>query len=511
MAEPPAAVVRAFKPKGNLQLHRLGKHARFHCTHCRKDKTAVLVAIMGGDWEQTICEQCYALLRREQLQPVNETKEKVRKAAREAARKAARAKQQAREARARFPGAYALLTFLRAADVRAELGGGGWLWIDDKQVQRIDQLPPPETFKWRKMVDTIVVKHVCDKFSTAVQDYAQFGKGLHVIPQWSESGFSIVEGDVQLAIIHPTRAYISDGKVTHAKVIHANFLTPGPHWQQVADAFRRAEPELVAGWKHGRKAQATPRRAVVTVGAQIRHTATPRRIDRFPSDLSKELINACLGASHRIRLERQVAYERPVILQCDVGELTLLPIDGSETRLHVPFHFAKGVQTLQGELVLGNRDPLPLLIGKDVAYKDAITAWTYALLGFADATCIEFEPVQPTIRRKSARPRWHPSSSVSRHRPSMGTLPRRRQWPSHLEPVGQWISYSGSLVAGHRRHLNDGRTASDDARERARQVGIILHPDETWVQPHVRGIPDNIEMRFLWHMPIELKPSAHSS
>jgi hypothetical protein len=84
-------------------------------------------------------------------------------------------------------------------------------------------------------------------------------------------------------------------------------------------------------------------------------------------------------------------------------------------------------------------------------------------------------------------------------------LPRTQHWPRHLEPVGQWVSYSGSLVAGHRRHLHDGRTASDEARERARQVGIILQPYETWVQPHVRGIPDNIEMRFLWHAPVELK------
>ena len=94
------------------------------------------------------------------------------------------------------------------------------------------------------MVDTIVVKHVRSEFSTAVEDYARFGKGLHVIPQWSESGFSIVANDLQRAMIHPTRAYISDGKVIHAKVIHANFLAPGPHWQRVVDALHRAEPKL---------------------------------------------------------------------------------------------------------------------------------------------------------------------------------------------------------------------------------------------------------------------------
>jgi hypothetical protein len=79
------------------------------------------------------------------------------------------------------------------------------------------------------MVDKIVVERVRDKFNTVVEDNAHFGKGLGVVPQWSESGFSIMRDDVQLTFIHPTRTYISDGKVVHAKVIHANFLIPGPH------------------------------------------------------------------------------------------------------------------------------------------------------------------------------------------------------------------------------------------------------------------------------------------
>jgi hypothetical protein len=515
MADPPAAVVKTLKPQGNLQLHRLTKRASFHCVHCRKDKKAHLVATKDGDWARTVCHPCYRVLLGEQRESGSVAKEEVRRASRpkSPSRKAARGAQQEREAwaardraaRSRWPGAYNLVAFLRAADVSAKLDRDGRLWINGKRVQHGDQLPQPETFQWRKKVDTIVVDHIRDKFNTAVDDYARLGKGLRIIPQWRERGFSVVDGDVQLAIIHPTRAYVSDGKHVHAKVIHANFLTPGPHWQQVANALHRAELELTARWKHGNQAHAAPQKGAAAAEAQIRHTAEPRRINRFPTNLSQELISACLDASHRIRLERQVAYERPLILQCDVGELTLLPIVGSETRLRMPFRLVKGTETLQGELLLGNRDPLPLLISEDVAHKDAITAWTHALLGFADATCIKFEPTQPTALRVSARPRRGPSSAVSHRRHSMGTLPRTRHWPRHLEPVGQWISYSGSLVAGHRRHLNGGRTASDEARERARQVGIILQPDETWVQPHVRGIPDNIEMRFLWHAPVELK------
>jgi hypothetical protein len=108
----------------------------------------------------------------------------------------------------------------------------------------------------------------------------------------------------------------------------------------------------------------------------------------LPDDLAPELIDACLDASRRIRLDRQVAYEWPVILESDVGELTLLPIAGPETRLHMPFRFRMGMDVLHGELVLGDCDPLALLIGTEIPDEAATTVWTCALLGFADATCI---------------------------------------------------------------------------------------------------------------------------
>jgi hypothetical protein len=165
------------------------------------------------------------------------------------------------------------------------------------------------------------------------------------------------------------------------------------------------------------------------------------------NDLAPELIDACRDASRRIRLERQVAYERPVVLECDVGDLTLLPIAEAQTRLLLPFRLNKGMKTLTGELVLGDRDPLPLLIGEDVADEDALTAWAYALVGFADTTCVEFEPTEPRTGRGPTRPR-QPPSLTSHRRPSAQTLPR--QWPRQLEPVGDWIRCSGSFVAGAR-------------------------------------------------------------
>jgi hypothetical protein len=172
--------------------------------------------------------------------------------------------------------------------------------------------------------------------------------------------------------------------------------------------------------------------------------------------------------------------------------------------LLVPFRLAKGTETVRGELALIDHDPLPLLIGAGVADEDAIIAWICALLGFADAMCIETEPGELAFQRAPARSRWHRSTSAYGRRPSTRTLPQKRLWSRNLEPVGHWVQYGGSLVAGHRRRLNDGRTASAEACNRALRVGIILRPNETWVRLHTRGVPDDVEMRFRWHAQAEL-------
>ena len=125
------------------------------------------------------------------------------------------------------------------------------------------------------------------------------------------------------------------------------------------------------------------------------------------------------------------------------------------------------------------------------------------------STCIELEPVEPPGRHEAERPR-HPSPSIS-HRPlSTQTLPRKPQWPNHLEPVGRWIRSGGSYVPGFPRHLPDGWTASDETRDRARRVGIILQREETWVRAHIRGVPEGIEIRFWWHAPTSSNSSVPS-
>ena len=149
-----------------------------------------------------------------------------------------------------------------------------------------------------------------------------------------EHGFVIMRGDVRLAIIHATRA-----QIPHREVIYANFLLAGLHRQQVADTLHDAEPELVAEWRQEQEGEVV----AAVPEAERRQTAARRCIDQLPDDLAPEFIEACLGASRRIRLDRQVAYDRPVILECTVGELTLMPITETGTRLLMPFRLNSGL------------------------------------------------------------------------------------------------------------------------------------------------------------------------
>jgi len=520
-AKPPAEVIQTFGAAGSLQLHRLNEPARFYCVTCRKYKRADRAATTNGDWKRAVCNSCY----RAYVKARQGKAKKATKPARSPAKAKQRApkkvmagwlerrnglparpaivKGQGKQLTHRPSGIDSLLGFFRAGGIDAQLGPDGHLRIDGSQIGPLNQLPSPDTAEWVNAVNEIALKHIHDKFTSAVENNAPVGASLGASLLPGEKGVAIMRDGERLAVIYPAHA-----SIPHRRLIYANFLAPGPHWEQVANALRQqadggraatrdAEPELPPGPKR------TPTKAKAAKG-----DARRRPIDRLPDDLAPELIKACLDASRRIRLERQLDYgDTPVVLQSDVGELTLLPITGTESRLLVPFRLSTGTKTLNGKLILGDRDPLPVLIGQGVADKDAIMAWTCALLGFAAATCIELDPAGPATRHERPRPRQRPRSPAPRPRLSAPALPRRRRWPSYLEPVGHTARYLDSLVAGHRRRLPDGWTASDEARDRARRIGIRLNSHETWVQPHTRGLPDGLEMRFLWHAPTELKRS----
>jgi hypothetical protein len=478
MTEAPAKVTLSLEPLGDLQLHRLDRRVRIHCVLCQRDRTHDRVATRNGDWAQPVCVACYAVMFRAQRDQVNSAGKENK--------------------RQQVSGIDAIVGFLRAGGIDVKVLPGGCLRINGGQTRSLVHLPPQETLEWQTVADELVLTHGGETFIKAMKDNAHLGNGLRALLRQNERGIVVKRGEIRLAVIHPSRA-----QIPHQEVIYGNFLVPGPHWRRVANILHRAEPELVAEWEREQEAKRAAKETAAAAAA-ARRRAERRRIFQFPDNLPTELIDACLDASLRIRLDRQVAYERPVILESDVGELTLLPITRPNTRLLMPFRLRTEADVLHGELVLGHHDPLALLIGPDIPDEDAITAWTCALLGFADATCITLVPVEGRVGREPEGQR-RPSRGTSHDRPATQIAPRRQKWPKNLEPVGHWVRFSGSFVAGHRRHLNDGQAASDEARDRARQVGITLRSHETWVRPHARGVPDNIEMRFRWHTQTALR------
>jgi hypothetical protein len=409
-----------------------------------------------------------------------------------------------------FPGIGHLLDFFQEAHIIAELLPDKRLRLNGISIslQRGVTLPLSGVTDWDSVIDDLAVKYAGRTFAQTLREQPYFPAGLHVVANQEEKGFEVSRAGVKIAVIRATHATIG-----RREIVKANFLRRGPHWRRLADAISSLERDLSADWRReqaalrreqGNKRAAEKRRKrEATTDASTRPEAsrgqhlTVRRVNELPASIDPALADACINASRQIRLERQVAYERPVSLQYADGILMLRPIVSYGSRLQVPFRLDRGRTSIEGDLILADHDPLPLLIGANVTDEDVLTAWAYALIGFADAACVQIELGTP---RRSER-RLPGQTSAHRSQRQIPTAPRRRHWPSHLEPIGEWAPYSGSFVAGHRRHLPEGWAASEEAHERARRVGIVLRVDETWVKPHARGIPEGIEMRFRWRAP----------
>lgn len=485
----------------------------FSCFICGRQKKEKHLADLAENAGQVVCKSCYE--KRGYIQigvaverprkavaksPRTEVKRKGEprsarqlkspKAAKEQEPKAGPhplSDEEARKRQAEVPALGHLVSFFESAGARVQLLSDGGLEINDGAVRRLPKkLASYGQGLLDSLIDDIALRHMRGTFIEAISENAGFGDGFRAITKRGGKEFAVVWGTTRLGYIRPTHARANDGEA-----IEGNFLVPGPHWQRMAEAIS-AEAER----RREQQAKTAPR----AQAQALRGQRAVRRISVLPGHLDPGLARTCMDASRRIRTERQVAYERPVILENELGELALFPITSTGIRLLLPFRLGNEPEAIDGylELILGDPDPLPLLISRTVPLEDAIRAWTCALVGFADATCIDLEPTPP----RQPRTRHRSASPAHRDRAPVSAAPRRQPWPSHLEPLGSWTAH-GAFVAGHRRQLNN-KTASDEARERARQVGIILHAHETWVKPHSRGIPKDIEVRFRWHAPREL-------
>lgn len=385
-----------------------------------------------------------------------------------------------------------MAAFFRAAGIEASVQNEQ-LVVNGRKVVALHALWGLRLRELDQLRDRIAAAACSQQFIEAMKrNGSSLGDHLRAYYVREQRGFEIRNGDHAIALICAGAGHVYGGGV-----IDGNFLADGEHWEKLRSSIARQEARQAQEAESPANDDSPPPVAQIAARASRRSN----RIDDVPAGLPPELVAAVLEASKKIRLERRLAYDRPVTLECELGELVLSPIVGNPDYLRVPFVLERRGDRVQGDIVLtGRRDPVPVHIDDEAAGSLLASVWAAALLGLADATCFD-------IHQPERRPPGAGSRSSSRRRGGgrhsfraiPGSTSRRGIWPDHLRPVGQWARYSGAFVGGHRRRLHEGHSASAEALENARHVGIVLRPGETWVRPHARGLPSNLAIRFRWH------------
>lgn len=295
---------------------------------------------------------------------------------------------------------------------------------------------------------------------------------------------AIIVDNRPLAVVRATSA-----KVEGLAARRGNYLAAGTHWNELQADI------------------ATARRPSTTVQAQnVRShaavTANVRRYSTFPSTVVDPLLTLVMNASSALRTERSLVFGHAVELRYAAGTLRFAPLEAHGTSVRCPFTWAHNGARLDGRLVLTSlRDPVLLETADQLPDTELAQAWTSALLAYADLTC------NPRTAPAASEPLSRPSPTGRAHATSPRSIADRtvatagQLASTALTPVGRTTDWIASYVAGHRRRLRPGQQASREARQRARQVGIALSPGETWVSPHVRGVPPDAVLVFRWSPP----------
>ena len=325
----------------------------------------------------------------------------------------------------------------------------------------------------------IVDRLVADRFLEDLERAVTAGlalDGFKLTTFRARDGVRLRDGQTSVALVKATRATLGGD----AAPIQGNFLaSEGAHW----DALRRGL------WR-------------TSVSQVLTH------LPGLASDVDR---TRALNASAQIRTERSREFGHTVILRRGKTSVRFDPIPEHGT-VQVPFEFRAGDAYLIGALRLrAPQDPLALAVFDRSANESVIVhAWLFALLGYAELTCVPVEAAAaklPTEERgdRASRPSGgdrpsvgsRPVSKPQSHRGG-GHRPDSALLPGSLVPTAHTRRYLTSYVAGHKRHLGVGRHPSTDARKRAKHLGIALGPNETWVRPHARGVPDDAALVFEW-------------
>jgi hypothetical protein len=294
---------------------------------------------------------------------------------------------------------------------------------------------------WNPEIDRFVAQqhHLAQRFVASITENAAPlwpGARAYYVP--SDHGFTLAwpDAEVGFVLVCPTHARVFfDGPL-----LAANYLVPGRHWGELKDAIEAHELERRSTLTQdlvrapGRAFSHQPVRVPLRVLGAV-PLGTPRQLER-----------AVLDASRRLRLERQMVYATPAVLEADFGRIRFEPIESEAGHLLVPFRLRRDSDEVEGGLSLsGERDPLRIEIYRD-AIEDDPFVWSTAIRGYADLTTWNLidaaRQVAPAGRhRGSTEPRADGARAASRAPAIAGRRPRRpsrgRQasWPAHLRPL----------------------------------------------------------------------------
>ena len=342
-----------------------------------------------------------------------------------------------------------------------------------------------------RWLDAFVAEHLAPELADAAR--------MHLPSR--RLGLRLADEDGDVIVLDPRGAPIARIAATCASVrdtseIAGNFLAFGPHWRALTEALEPladdSEPIAEAGLHR-----------------------------RFPERVEPQWRETAEAASRRLRLDRTFVFAHELRVDVHGFSLTFSPLTSLPGPLELPFTFEYGRNRFAGALRIAAFDlPLPCVWAQVTDLETFALAWSLALASYAELTCAPRRPAAPPQSKQraasqatGARPRDRGARSAARSQGGGAVT-----LPAGFRPRGSTARYLASYVAGHRRQLQPGHSHSPEAARNAAAVGITLRASETWVQPHVRGVPADAVLHLSWSGPtwaayarLDSSESGHAS
>jgi len=225
------------------------------------------------------------------------------------------------------------------------------------------------------------------------------------------------------------------------------------------------------------------------------------RYTELPSELAAALRAEAVETSDYVRRHRAIVHGLSVRLAASELRLVFGRLRRRRERLELPLAIEGAGVALDGALELEPTaaGPLPLLESSvsDPSYRGGL--WILAIAAVADLTCPpRATPVSSMLPRTGGTDKAEASGNGTRRTLHQRADRRYSPLAPTLTPTDTTVAVLSSYVAGHRRRLLPGHHASSVATANADRVGIRLGTSETWVQPHIRGVPSDEVLEFHW-------------